>query len=29
MKSIAVVVACLLNASNVLAGERSVYMPAH
>lgn len=29
MKSIAVVVAYLLNASNALAGERSVYMPAH
>ena len=24
-----VVVACLLNASNAFAGERSVYMPAH
>ena len=29
MKYAVVVVACLLNASNALAGERSVYMPAH
>jgi len=29
MKSVAVVVACLLNASNAPADERSVYMPTH
>ena len=29
MRYAVVVVACLLNASNALAGERSVYMPAH